>query len=398
MMFLQYATWGAWAPVLWPHLTNDVGISQAGAGWVFGTLWLACMVSPLLLGQLADRSARTEMLLAGLHGAGAVVLWVLQGLSARGPGALAPWLVLMSVYSLLYAPTLALTSSIVFRHVPDDEYGKVRVWGTIGWIASGLVLTALRSTGALAGVRCDAMFVAAVASTLLALLCPLLPRTPAQAGSDPLAFRRAFVLLRDPKVAWFFVVAFAVTTELQFYYGPTAGFLETAIHVSHARVPAVMTIGQAAEVVTMAFTLHAVIRRWSIRTALVIGVLAWPARYAIFALAPIGPLAVMRPLVIASLALHGLGYTFFFATSQIFVDRVAPPDIRASAQSLLALATLGLGNFLGTLFTARMMTVFTSPAGETAWPIVFSIPCALTALCAIVLVAFVRLPTSTPAQ
>jgi MFS family permease len=101
---------------------------------------------------------------------------------------------------------------------------------------------------------------------------------------------------------------------------------------------------------------------------------------------------VMRPMVISSLALHGLGYTFFFVVSQIFVDMVSPKDIRASAQSLLTLATLGIGNWLGTQFTGYIMEVFKPEANVKAWTQVFLVPCALTVLCAVAFLIFFRDP------
>src|SRR5204863_4416262 len=140
--------------------------------------------------------------------------------------------------------------------------------------------------------------------------------------------------------------------------------------------PVTMAVAQAAEIVAMAFALPWALRRLGLRRTLALGVIAWPLRYLVFALAPLGPVAVMRPLVIGSLTLHGIGFTFFFVASQIFIDRAAPKDIRASAQSLLAMATMGFGNFLGTIFTARVLGHYTA-GGHTQWTPVFLVPCAI---------------------
>jgi MFS family permease len=108
---------------------------------------------------------------------------------------------------------------------------------------------------------------------------------------------------------------------------------------------------------------------------LLVGSFAWPLRYVIFAL--------QKPvwLVVASLGLHGFGYAFVLVVQQLYVDRVAPRDIRASAQSLLTLVTLGVGNFLGTLFCGAVQQAFTAN-GVTNWPPVFILPAALTLICA----------------
>lgn len=387
MMFLQYAIWGAWAPVLWPYLTNELHFSQTEAGWVFSLLWIACMLAPFTAGQIADRYVPTQRFLAAMHLVGGALLLLLARQTQ-----LTPWLGLMGAYSLCYAPTLALTSSITFHHVAEAEFGRVRVWGTVGWIASGLLLSAWRDGWFPAVAGSDSMWLAGVLSLVLGVYSLTLPHTPpAREQVDPLAFRRAFVLLRHRNTLAFLAIAFVVTTELQFYYGPTAGYLESAIGIRHSAVPLTMAVAQAAEILCMAIALPIALRRWGLRKTLALGVIAWPIRYVVFALAPLAPSAVATPTVIGSLALHGIGYTFFFVGSQIFMDRVSSKDIRASAQSLLTLGTLGVGNFLGTLFTAEVLAHFTT-GSETQWTAVFLVPCALTVACAAAYLVLVREP------
>ena len=144
-----------------------------------------------------------------------------------------------------------------------------------------------------------------------------------------------------------------------------------------------MPIAQAAEIITMAFLLPIALKRWGLRRTLAVGVIAWPVRYIAFALAPLGDVEITRPIVVASLTLHGLGYTFFFVASQIFVDMVASKDIRASAQSLLTLVTLGLGNWLGTQFTGAVKNYFKPQDNPANWTYFFLVPCSLTILCTI---------------
>ena len=396
MMFLEYAIWGAWAPVLWPYLTDTLGLGQSQAGWIFSLLWLACLLAPLTGGQVADRWLPTQSFLGIAHLVGGAILLVLGRRTGAGPGAFGPWLGLMGAYSLVFAPTLALTNSIVFHHLSEADFGRIRVFGTIGWIASGLILSGWRRGLVPSPAGCDAILLAGGLSLVLGAYCFTLPHTPPARGrADPLAFRRALVLLRDRNTLAFLAIAFLVTTELQFYYGPTGGFLESALRVPHAAVPMTMAVAQAAEILALAFALPVALKRWGLRGTLALGVLAWPLRYLVFALAPLGPVGVMRPLVIGSLTLHGIGFTFFFVASQIFIDRVAPTDIRASAQSLLTLVTLGLGNFLGTLLTATVMQHFTrgmGAAATTQWTSVFLVPCLLTLACAAGYFLLVREP------
>jgi len=390
MMFLQYAIWGAWAPVLWPYLVNPrpdgLGMTNPQAAFVFGLLWLACILAPFTGGQIADRWVPTQRFLGVVHLAGGVFLV----LAAKASG-FTGMAIMMAIYSLLYAPTLALTNSLGFHHSKDEKLcGQVRVFGTIGWIVAGWILTLWREIGTPINTA-DSLMLAGMFSFIMGIFCFFLPHTPpAKESPDPLAFRKAFVMLKDRNFLVFMLIAFVVTTELQFYYLPTADFLNKALHIPQTKIPMTMTVAQIAEILTMAFLLPIALRNWGIRKALAVGVIAWPLRYVVFALGPIGPLAVMKPLVVASLALHGLGYTFFFVVSQIYVDSVAPRDIRASAQSLLTLMTLGIGNWLGTQFTGWIMNLFDPAANVQAWTNVFLVPCALTVLCALAFLLFFK--------
>jgi len=230
------------------------------------------------------------------------------------------------------------------------------------------------------------LVLAGAASILLAVFCLFLPHTPPSKSENPLAFLKALSLLKDRNFAVFMAISFIVVTELQFYYVLTAPFLQY-IGVSSRTLPTVMTIAQWGEIIGMAVLLPFLLPRLGIRKCLAIGVIAWPLRYAIFAIGqPVG-------LVEASLSLHGLGYTFFFVVGQVYVNSVATSDIRASAQSLLTLITLGLGNFLGALFAGWVQDQFTTGTGATAsvyYTGVFLVPCALTVICAIAFLLFFK--------
>jgi nucleoside transporter len=374
MMFLQYTIWGAWNPVFSAYLENQLGFSGTQASAIYGLLPLACMLAPFTAGQLADRYFSTEKLMAALHLLGGIAMLFAAGATTYGK----LWL-LMLIWSLVYAPTLALTNSLCFHHMPEaeKEFGLVRVWGTIGWIAVNLGLSGLRATGLIAGLGgADSLWLGAALSIVLALFSLTLPHTPpAKTGANPWAFLSAFKLMRDAQFAIFIIISFVVSTELQFYYILTAPFL-SSVGVSDVRMPTVMTIAQVAEIGTM-LALSLMLTKWGIRKTMVIGILAWPLRYAVFAYGQ------PRWLVIASLALHGLCYVCFFTVSQIYVNQVASPGIRASAQGLITFVTLGAGLFVGSLFAGWIKDFFT--AGSVVdYTMVFMVPLVLTLVCAIV--------------
>ncbi len=388
MMLLQYAIWGAWAPVLSGYLSDPVskgglGFDNGQTGWVYSMLPLATIVSPFIAGQIADRRFASQRLLGVLQLCSAASLVAMAGQHSF-PGVLLG----MLVYSLLYAPTLALTNSLSFHHLSqsDKEFGGIRVWGTIGWIISGLLLTFLRNKmpHLIPMGMSDSLIVAAAMSLLLGLFSFALPHTPPRANAaDPRAYLEAAKLLRDRNFAVFMIVSFVVATDLQFYYVLTAPFLEKGIGIAGANVPATMTIAQVAEICVMGVLLPVALPRLGVRKTMVIGILAWPIRYIIFAAGASIP--ALKPLVIASLTLHGFCYVFFFVVGFIYVDQVAKADIRASAQSLVALIVLGAGNYVGSLFSGWIGNVFTDPRTQmTNWTGVFLVPCILTIVCAIV--------------
>ena len=395
MMFLQYAIWGAWAPVLWPYLTGKLGMSDPQAAVIFSLLPLANILAPFTGGQIADRLMPTQIFLGIVQLVGGVVL-IMAG-HAQGFGNM---VLLLAIFSLVYAPTLALTNSLAFHHMKDEKaFGAIRVFGTIGWIVAGWTLTFWRTKGFMPGTA-DCLMLAGFFSIIMGVFSFFLPHTPPskkEEAADPLAFREAFVLLKNPNFLVFMAIAFVVTTELQFYYGPTGGFLQNALKIDFNNIPAVMSVAQIAEILAMAAFLPIALRKLGVRKTLAIGVIAWPLRYIVFAWAPHGALEIARPAVIASLTLHGIGYAFFFVASQVFVDMVAPKDIRASAQSLLSFFTLGVGTVLGTFFTGYIMKVFDPSANVLNWTKVFLVPCALTVTCALAFLLFFKDPEKAKA-
>ncbi len=211
----------------------------------------------------------------------------------------------------------------------------------------------------------------------------------ANAGGD-IPFIKALRMFQDPGSAVFLVSVFLVSIALAFYYSFTALYLEQGVKVKPENVGPLMTIGQWVEIIFM-LTLAWFIRSLGMKWVLVAGMAAWGVRYAIFAARP--PLA----LIVVGIALHGICFDFFLAAGAIYTDAIAPADIKASAQSLYAVLTYGLGMWLGTEASGWLNQFYTREAVDAAtgekvrvtdWGKFWLVPC-VGILAALVLFIFV---------
>lgn len=396
MMLLEYAVLGSWSPVLAVYLQKELGFSGAKTGSIYSLLWLGCILSPFLGGQIADRWLPTQWFLAVLHFLGAACLW-----KASQAVSFADLWLWMFLFALMFAPTLALTNSLSFKHLSDTrrQFGAVRVFGTIGWICAGIALTAWRQ-GAL-GVRpwpsgADALVLGAIAELALAAWCLLLPHSPPERSSPtPWAVLRVLGMLRDKHFLIFLAISFVISTQFHFYYVLGGPYL-TDLGVSPVELPRTMALAQTAEILVMAIGLRAVIPRLGFRSTLLWGLSAWPLRYAIWAV--VAWMHWPAWVAVASLVLHGFCTVFWFVAGQVYVDCVAPADVRHSAQALLTLVTMGIGYYIGTHLAGAVQDSFAHPkldalgrlvlnaAGRpeqvTDWGKVFLVPVVVGFICA----------------
>ncbi len=393
MMFLQYAIWGAWAVALAGYVDAHLKFDAVQKSWLYAAMPLANLVVPFTAGQVADRWLPTQIALALFHFIGTILLGLLAFQRE-----FVPMMVLLLAYCVVFAPTLALTNSLAFRNLKDParDFGPIRMWGTIGWIVANLVLSAMRlllGTEEMSFI--DLFLLAAILSLGQAILSPFLPPTPpARESADPLAFRRAFILLKDKNYLVFFIIAFIVATELQLYYILTNPYLQKigpVVGITSETAPAWQTVAQVAEIFVIAFLLPYALPTWGIRNTMLVGILAWPIRYFVFSATwyTYQQVPAMVWATVASLALHGFCYVFFFVVAFIYTDRVAPADIKASAQALINVAVLGVGLLIGSRFTGFLESLF--KVGDTTnYGAVFLVPALITVLCAVFFWLFFR--------
>ena len=123
------------------------------------------------------------------------------------------------------------------------------------------------------------------------------------------------------------------------------------------------------------------------RTRLLVGMAAWTGRYLLFAYGNSSDLVWM---LYAGILLHGICYDFFFVTGQIYVDRRAPADLRAAAQGLIAFVTLGVGMFIGSWVSGRVVDAYRLGTGGHDWHGIWLVPSAGAAIVLVLFALFFR--------
>lgn len=366
LMFLEYAVWGAWMPVLAPRLLGPLKMTGKQTGWIYATLPLASMISPLIAGQLADKYVDTRWVLAVCHGLGVLLLFV-----AARTTKFRPLFCVMLGYSMLYAATIPLVNSLMFSHLTDAgaQSPKIFIWAPVAWALVGYMLTGWRNLHKGESDGSDCLKFAAILSAIMAVVCVIQPATPPK-GSEGVPMFQALSLLSDPTFAVFIVASLIVAGMQQFYFLGTGQFLQDQ-GVSGKNVPGIMGIAQAAQALATLFLLGLFFNQLGAKWTLTLGAASWMLLFGLYTFkAP-------KPLIIGGQIFHGLAYVFFMIAGQMYVNAVAPPEIVGSAQALIILVTAGLAMFFGTQAAGFVMDK-SSVAGKFNWSKVFLVPLLIT--------------------
>ena len=356
MMFVQFFVWGSWY-VTAPNYLGTIGFDAGDFSWTYSIGPIASMISPFFVGMIADRFFPAQRVLAALHIIGGlIVLYATTLMQGESPSPELINIVLFG-HTLAYFPTLALTNTLAMKNISNSEkeFPAIRVWGTIGWIAAGLALTYL-------GMEKDiSMFYLTAGSAIfLGLYSLTLPHTPPVREGE-VTIRQvlgldALALFKDRSYLIFMAASFLICIPLSFYYQITSRLVEmTGLPIGQT-----MTYGQMSEIFFM-LVMPFFFARLGVKWMLGVGMLAWVARYALFAL---GAPAQIRWMIITGIVIHGICYDFFFVTGQIYTDQVAPNRIRAQAQGLLVLFTLGLGMLIGAQIAGIVEARYTPEAAR----------------------------------
>jgi nucleoside transporter len=362
MMLLEYFVWGAWYVTMATYMGVHLKSTGIQIGAAYSALAIATMISPFVIGMIADRYFAAQKILGVFHLLGAALLYFATQVDSNGPFY---WIIL--VYSLLYMPTIALTNSIAFTQMtdPGKQFPWIRVFGTAGWIAAGLLIARLdiEKTSA-------TFYMAAIASLALGVIAFILPNTPPKAKADGSASSalgtEAFVLFKDRPYLIFFIAAILVCIPLSFYYSGANLFLNE-LKVENAAGK--MILGQVSEALFI-LAIPFLFNRIGVKKMLLLGMCAWILRYVFFAYGDTG--ANMWMLYVG-IILHGICYDFFFVTGYMYTEKKAGDKIKNAAQGLFTFATYGVGMFIGTLFAGLTIDHYTV-GGLKQWQPIWYVP------------------------
>jgi nucleoside transporter len=357
MMLVEYFIWGSWYVTMSTYMAGNLHASGVQIGAAYSALAIATMISPFVVGLIADRFFSAQRIMGVLHLLGAGLLFLATTVTSNGPFY---WIILL--YSLLYMPTIALSNSIAFNQMkdPGKQFPWIRVFGTLGWILAGLLIGKMQWEKT--GQTGNTFYLAAGASALLGLFSFFLPNTPPKAAANQASAAKvlgtdAFILFKNNAYLIFFIAAILVCIPLSFYYGFANAFLnEIGVQSAASK----MILGQISEGVFI-LAIPFLFNRIGVKNMLMMGMVAWMLRYICFAYGNVG---ANLWLLYAGIILHGVCYDFFFVTGYMYTEKKAGPAIKNAAQGLFTFATYGVGMFIGTWFSGFVVDKYVFPGGH----------------------------------
>lgn len=376
-MFLQYAVWGCWLPVAQIYFQgpkpSGLGITGTQMGILSALVPLMSLLLSPLFGQLADRKFNTERILFALHLASAISLFFLWRQTTY-----AGVLVFMGLHAIAYSPTSPLSNSLVMAHLEDTKksFSGIRVGGTIGWMVAGWLLVSLRGLGWL-NTPNDFFLLASVISLVLAFWCLLLPKTPPSIEvREKSAISKAFGLLKQRDFMMLMIISLCISMMFEFFYLFSAGYMSApteqtlksvlpetyiagggyGLGLSPNKVALFMSVAQFSEIFLM-LLLPWFLKNFGFKWTIFLGIAAWATRFALYVYFPTVPMTLL------SIGLHGACVALFLIAGSLYVQEIAPKDIRASAQALYLVVTFGMGRIIGALLAGRVQDFYTEPIG-----------------------------------
>ena len=392
--FLQYFIWGSWYASMGTYLANTLKFGGQEIGAAYGAFAIGSMISPFLVGLLADRYFASEKLLAVFSLIGGGVLCLLPSLNT-----FLPFYSTLILYCALYTPTLALGNSLALTHLEDSktDFPRVKLWSAVGWIGGGVTLSLLH--GEQSSIQ---FYLAGGMSIGLALFSLMLPHTPPKKTGENISLGEligldALSLMKKPSFAIFIGCMFLICIPLYFYFVMMSIYLT---ELEWTKITLKMSFAQVSDIVFM-FLLPIMLKKFGYKKTIFLGILAWVTRY--FCLGgSVNAATLSTPLIFAAILMHGVCYDFLFIAGQLYVDDEANPKIRAACQGFIAFILWGVGAFVGTMLAGKVLAMYevVDAAGKTVhnWEKIWPVPAILSVAVLIIFALFFREPNMKPAE
>lgn len=379
MVFLHYFVWSCWYNTMAVYL-GKLNFTGTQIGLAYGTTAIGALVSPFLIGVIADRYVPAQRLLGVLHLLGAGLLWWISQQTSFG--IFYPSLI---VYTLTYMAGHGLINTITLTHAPNPAkwFPIVMAAASAGWIAAANVIN-------FAGFADNnGMFrLACGVAVAIALYSFTLPNTPPKGDAGPVSAGKllgldALKLFKDRSFAVFMICSFLICIPLSFYFTWTGAFLS---EMNVADYASKMTLGQVSEVGFL-LLLPVLLPFLGAKRIMILGMAAWAVRFTLFAYFHEQPTATW--MVLGGILLHGMCYDFIFVMGRMYVDKAAGDSLRASAQGLHAVFTLGAGMFVGSWLSGVVAQHYTTN-NVHAWKSIWLVPAIMSAVLIPIFLALFR--------
>ncbi|OCF96237.1 nucleoside permease [Gilliamella sp. wkB195] len=391
IFFLQFFIWGSWLITLGSYMMETLHFTGTTVGTVYGTMGIASLFMPGLLGVVADRWIPANRLFMLCHLFGAITLFIAASVTT-------PFMmvVVILIHCLAFMPTIAISNSISYACLESEgldvisQFPSIRIFGTIGFIVAMWLVSFLK-----VGLSNVQLYIAAGGSILLSLYSLTLPliviakdeskrkSLVSSLGLD------AFVLFKQPRIAIFFVFAVFLGGILQITNTFGNPFLLSFKSIPEyadslvVQYPSVLlSISQMSEVVFILFVPF-FMKRFGIKYVMLISMLAWVARFGLFAFGDPSPVGFT--LLLLSMIVYGCAFDFYNISGSMYVDKTVSPDIRNSAQGLFMIMTNGIGAYLGSTISGVVVDLYTVN-GVIDWRTIWLIFAGYSLLLAIIFV------------
>lgn len=374
MSFLQFFIWGSWLISLGGYMGSQLGFSGFQIGSVYATMGIASVFMPGLLGIVADRWVNAERVLGVAHLVSASAL-----VAAAGTTDFQAFYLLMLFNALFYMPTIALSNSVSYNVLTQNDYDVVkafppiRVWGTVGFIIAMWTVDLSgwnRDTGQLYLAAGSGFFLGCYAFTL-----PPSPPYARERRRKSLAAALgldALILFKKRRMAIFLLFSLMLGAALQITNAFGAPFLNDfkdtypdSFGVKHPNL--LLSISQMSETFFI-LAIPFFLTRFGIRNVILISILAWALRFGLFG---VGNPAEGLYLLILSMIIYGVAFDFFNISGSLYVEKEVDPKIRSSAQGLFMIMTNGFGAIIGGIGSGWVVDYFTNAAGVKDWPTIW---------------------------